>query len=382
MIDPKLKEWASPLLRDRIDAVNRLGSVAKATREMSFCERAFYRDLVRIKARAAKAGYETMGGVVPEGYMVKGTSTLYKGGDAKLQWVKTAIDPEKQKELLAEAIKAFNSHIKREPKAFSPKKTLEDLLNVYVLTDYHLGMLSWGEETGDDWDMAIAEDLVVQWFRCAINSSPNSETAILAQLGDFLHFDGLDAVTPAHHNLLDADTRFQKVVRTAIRILRRIVRMLLEKHKKVHVIMAEGNHDPASSIWLREWLHALYDQEPRITVDLSPDPYYCYEHGDTSLFFHHGHKRKPASIDDVFVAKYRDIFGRTKHSYAHMGHMHHIDTRETPLMIVEQHRTLAAADAYTSRGGFMSGRDAKVITYSKKYGEVARVTINPDMARG
>ena len=49
-------------------------------------------------------------------------------------------------------------------------------------------------------------------------------------------------------------------------------------------------------------------------------------------------------------------------------------------MIVERHRTLAAADAYAAKGGWLSGREAKVITYSKEYGEVFRITINPEMA--
>jgi hypothetical protein len=114
-------------------------------------------------------------------------------------------------------------------------------------------------------------------------------------------------------------------------------------------------------------------------VDQSPDPYYCFEWGDTSLFFHHGHKRKITAIDDVFVAKFREVFGRTRHSFAHMGHFHHRHEVEGNLMVITQHRTLAASDAYASRGGYMSGREAQVITYHKKHGECGRVIITPEM---
>jgi hypothetical protein len=65
-----------------------------------------------------------------------------------------------------------------------------------------------------------------------------------------------------------------------------------------------------------------------------------------------------------------------------MGHLHHVDIKETNLMIIEQHRTLAAPDAYASRGGWMSGRDAQVITYHKEYGQVGRIIISPDMVKG
>ena len=60
-----------------------------------------------------------------------------------------------------------------------------------------------------------------------------------------------------------------------------------------------------------------------------------------------------------------------------MGHLHSVDVKENNLMIVEQHRTLAAPDAYAARGGWISGRDAKVITYHKisaKLGESRSVT--------
>lgn len=84
-------------------------------------------------------------------------------------------------------------------------------------------------------------------------------------------------------------------------------------------------------------------------------------------------------IADVFASKFREVFGRTKFSYAHMGHLHHIEVKETNLMVVEQHRTLAAADAHASRGGWLSGREAQVITYSKRFGEVGRVRISSSM---
>lgn len=319
---------------------------------------------------------------VPEGFVVKGVSTLYdKQGQVAGQWVKSMQEGDALRRALEAAFTGMADTLPRIAPVPAPTHTNSDLLNVFVLTDYHLGMLSWAEETGADWDMDIAEELLLKWFRAAIAAAPPAKRAVFANIGDFLHWDGMDAVTPASKHILDADTRFQKLVRVAIRVERQIIAMLLEAHEEVHVINAEGNHDPASSIWLREWLAAVYENEPRVTVDTSADPYYCVEHGLTSLFFHHGHKRKMEQVADVFVAKFREVFGRTKHSYAHTGHLHHDKRIENNLMTVEQHRTLAAPDAYASRGGWMSGRDAKVITYHKQHGEVARLTINPDMVR-
>ena len=90
-------------------------------------------------------------------------------------------------------------------------------------------------------------------------------------------------------------------------------------------------------------------------------------------------ERKPVGLDTVLTAKFREVFGRTCHSYAHTGHLHSDRLLETNLMCVEQHRTLASPDAYASRGGWISGRSAKVITYHAEHGEVGRITVTPEM---
>jgi len=284
--------------------------------------------IARVKRYAESKGVDHDRGLnigVAPGLGHAGTSTLYdEEGNVKIQWVKTKANSEQQEALFAEYVEALKEEIPRESTVQPPEVVSERLLNCYTISDYHLGSLSWHEETrGDDWDTDIAEDMLVRWFQTAIQQAPDAKIGLLAQLGDFLHFDGLTAVTPSSGHILDTDTRFQKIVRVAIRALRRIVRMLLEKHEIVHIIMAEGNHDLAASAWLRELLFALYEDEPRITVDRSAFPYYAYEHGKTSLFFHHGHKRKAETLPAVFAAQFRELYGRTEHAYAHVGHLHH-----------------------------------------------------------
>lgn len=364
-----------------LEAVRQHGSNAKAATALGLNRRGVDKRILNLAKRGYSPNHD-MTHTVPEGFTVKGVSTLYDAdNNVKAQWVKSNQTAEDKQVLLRELFDSLAAELPKFRAGKCIEVTNKDLAQCYVITDYHLGLLSWGEETGVDWDLKIAENMLIRWFDEALSGSRavNAEIGIFAQLGDFMHWDGMDAVTPAAKNLLDADTRFQKLVRAAIFAIRHVINEMLKKHKMVIVIMAEGNHDPASSVWLREGMAALFQHEPRVIVNVSPDPYYCYVHGKTSLFFHHGHKRRPANIDHVFVAKYREVFGKTTHSYAHLGHMHHVDIKETNLMIVEQHRTLAAPDAYTSRGGWISGRDSKVITYHKEYGEWLRTTITPDM---
>lgn len=383
------KEYLSFCKTDReaeiVSSYINTNSQRKTAEALSIGRTSVYRVLKNIKERASLQGYSPENDMLhtaPDTHFVKGTSTLYKDGKPSLQWVKTDKKSEDQYKVMSTLVDALKEDIKpcKKTKRISEKSN-DKLLNVYTITDYHYGMLAWGEETGADWDLNKAENTLIQWFKASIDQSPDSETAILANIGDFLHWDGMESKTPTHGHILDADTRFQKLVRSVIKSLKTVTNFLLEKHDKVHIIHATGNHDLASSVWLRELFSLYYSEEPRVTVDTSPDVYYAYEFGLTSLFWHHGHKRGVGNISPVFTAKFREMFGRTKFSYAHLGHRHSVDVKENGLMIVEQHQTLAAPDAHASEGGWISLRSAQSITYHKDYGEVSRVRITPEMLK-
>lgn len=318
---------------------------------------------------------------MPEGHTLKGVSALLDAnGLVQAQWVKTREGD--ISDAWREALDEFKSELPRVHKSELPKHALDNLLAQYTVTDAHLGMLAWGEETRDaDWDMGIAETLLLDWFAAAVEMAPPAHTAVFAQLGDLLHYDSMKSETPEHRHMLDADSRPQKMVRVVIRLIRRILGMLLAKHQIVHVIMAKANHDPYSSIWLREILAVMYEDEPRLTVDISPSEYYAYEFGETALFYHHGHRRNVKDVDSVFAGMFREMFGRCKHSYAHVGHLHNDEAKDSNLMKVERHRTLAPMDAYAANGGYLSKRDAKVIVYHKAHGEVSRLTLSPEMVQ-
>jgi hypothetical protein len=385
MIDENLKQFGTERQNEFIDAIIKYGSYRKAAERLQIAAGTIQNGIDRLKRKAASRGYSPehdMTKIAPEPFVVRGISTYYnKDGKASGQWVKTRLDDDKMQAIMLETVEALKENIPRILMTEPPPLGNDNLLNCYVITDYHMGMLAWHEEAGQDWDLKIAEELIIKWFAQAIQQSPQANQAIFAQMSDFLHFDGMDAVTPASKHLLDVDSRFSKLVRSSIRILRTIVDMLLQKHQNLHIIMADANHDPVSQIWLREWFAVMYENEPRVTVDKSPNPYNAFEFGKVALFFHHGHKRKVSNVSEVFASQFREMFGRTKYAFAHMGHLHHIDVKENNLMIIEQHRTLAPADAYSARGGWLSGRDAKVITYDKRFGEVSRLTINSDMLK-
>lgn len=317
---------------------------------------------------------------VPDGYAVKGTSTLVdKSGNIAMQWVKTDQDRVRQFEIMQEAIKSLCENIPQLEPVSGPEITVKPLLNLYTISDFHLGMMACAEESGSDFDVKIAEKLFNDWFTYALKHAPDAHIGVISILGDFLHYDGLKPITPAHGHVLDADTRYFKMINIAMRTMRRAIDMCLKKHQLVKIVISSGNHDESSTLWLQASLNAMYECEPRITVDMSPDVFKMVRHGETMLCFHHGHKVRFDSIESVMVSRFRKDFGETKYAYAHVGHLHHQKIVESRNFIVEQHRTIASPDQYASSGGWFSGRSANVITYHSKYGEVSRLTISPEI---
>lgn len=313
--------------------------------------------------------------------LFKGRSVLWnpETGEQKLEWYKTDRDKQAQFEAMKQAIDALKEDIEPLPRIKQKVRYKNDLLNLFVLTDAHIGMLAWGEETGTNWDKKIAEETIMRFFEAAIEAAPPAQRAVFAQMGDFLHFDGIESVTPLSKHQLDTDTRFPELVRTGIRVTRRIIEMLLKKYVTVQVIMAEGNHDETTEIWLRESFADRYAEQPRLFIDQSPAPFYAVEHGSTSLFFHHGHLKKIEEVDRTMAAEFRELFGRTRYSYCHLGHLHHWASKESELMTVERHGTLSARDSYASRHGYSAARQAQVITYHAQHGYVGRQIITPEM---
>jgi hypothetical protein len=191
--------------------------------------------------------------------------------------------------------------------------------------------------------------------------------------------DSLEALTPTGKNILDVDSRFSKVVKTAIRILRYVISKALEKHEKVVVLMAEGNHDLASSVWLRHLFSILYENEPRVEVIDSELPFYSFAHGCVFLGWHHGHLKKNEALPLLFASQFPIMWGETTKRYAHTGHRHHATMVEYSGMKVVQHSTMAARDSYASRHGWMSEREIQVFTYHKEFGQVGTNTVTPEM---
>lgn len=367
-------------LQEAVSLRQQHGSSAEAARALGISVTTF-KGRLKVAARRGFAPGHFEHGVAPGFRMGKVTVQRGPTGEVERTWERQSPDADMQAAAMRAAAEALCEGIPRaDPQPFNGA-AVGHLCNVITLTDSHVGMRALREEAGEDWNLEVAEETLVGCFARLVESLPPARECIINQLGDWLHTDGLKAVTPSHGHLLDADGGFERCAKVAVRILRRVVDLALARFERVVVVLAEGNHDMAASCWLRIMFANLYENEPRVSVDTSELPFYCHQHGKVMLGFHHGHLRKPADLPLLYAASFPQVWGSTVKRYLHCGHRHHEEIKEHSGVKVVQHSTLAARDAYAARGGWLSERQARAFTYHAEYGEVGSVVVTPEMLR-
>jgi len=286
----------------------------------------------KMKAKAARQGIAPEADMVkqvPDGYHLKGSSTLYDAdGKAKLQWVKTNIDHERQMELMQEAVEALAQDLPIIERIAKPKHKYQDMMAVYPLGDPHIGMLSWGEETGQDWDLKIAEAAFCSVFDRLVATAPPCKEAVIVNLGDYFHADNFEGVTSRSKHTLDTDGRFAKMIAVGVKIMRQMIESALARHEKVRVINAIGNHDDTGAVWLSVCLHHMYQNNPRLAVDTKPAPFHYFSFGNSLFGVHHTHTCKPAQLPAVMASMVPEQWGAAMFRTWLTGHIHHDVVRE------------------------------------------------------
>lgn len=320
---------------------------------------------------------------VPSGHAVSKVSTLLDStGAVRAQWIQA---PKAEATRLEEFWSAHNASAAEYVRPVAPLKPAPmsdaDLLTVYALGDPHIGMLSWGAETGADFDLTIAVRDLYAAVDLLIEGAPRSATGLIANLGDFFHAENDKQQTPTGGNKLDVDSRWAKIAAAGFNCMRRMIDRALSKHDQVLVVNVPGNHDPQMARMLVIWLRVLYEREPRVQILDNLSPYTYYRHGAVLLGFAHGDGAKIEQLPAIMAADKRELWGQTEYHVWHTGHIHHVTRKEFPSCLVESHRTLAANDAWHHHKGYRSGKSLSCITYHREFGERVRGTVELKLVR-
>jgi hypothetical protein len=425
LLDERLLEFATPRQAEALRAVNAAGGHRRLAASALGIPTTTLKDRVRkLLLQAASRGYSPPHDwqhPVPEGHRVKGNSTRYNAvgevdqqwvkserdtvpkahpapppdhivtgtatyvdgqGAVRGQWVTTRRDHAAQWEAITAAVDAHVASYRGIADPIdAPAWTDDSTLSIYPVGDPHIGMLSWGQETGEDFDLSIAERDLKGALRMLVAQAPPSKRAIFASVGDTFHADDDKQVTPGHGHKLDVDTRAGKVFRLGCALMRSAIDLLLTKHAHVDAIIVPGNHDPLTSRFLCAWLEAVYEREPRVTIAPNLNPYAYVRFGSCLFGFTHGDGVKPRDLPEIMATDRPEDWGQTQHRHWLTGHVHHDGFIEYRGCTVEHFRTLAGRDYWHHWRGYRSGRSLSRITYHEQWGEISRGTVDLQLAR-
>lgn len=358
-----------------VNAVNEYGSVNAAARKTGMSRRTLCRHYRAGLARGFHLSSGARGAVENAGL---------GGSEAKAGWI-VRVDPDtgsrestywKAPEAVAEDFldrlrAAFDDLEPAKPIA-APDRTIDDLLTLYPLFDVHLGMHSWGRETGHhDYDLKLAVSDIRETMANVMAWTPSSKQAILLLGGDYFHCDDNTAQTPRSRHNLNTDGRHFKVLETGIAIIAETAERLAMKHESVLIRVMRGNHDEHSHMALSLALQQRYRECGNITVEDAARDLFMHQWGRCLIAAHHGDKAKPQQLA-MTLAEVCPFWSASPHRVVLTGHVHHDASKDFPGIRWESTRAFCPPDAYGDQ--YAPRRAMQAITFHKQRGPVLRAT--------
>ena len=123
-------------------------------------------------------------------------------------------------------------------------------------------------------DLNYAEFYLTRAMERLVESAPNAETCIIADMGDFLHRQDNKNQTPNSGAILDCDNRTLKMMRIAVKILIHAVNKALGKFNTVILKNVCGNHSPEGEQMLSLAMELYFHNNDRVIVESEPNKFW------------------------------------------------------------------------------------------------------------
>lgn len=284
--------------------------------------------------------------------------------------------PRTIQQAVADVFATWKHDAPRWPKLPGPSRVKGDTYMALMgLFDVHFGKLCWRNETGEDYDLKIAEAV----FRNAVEdliaeSRHRHVSKILLPVGnDWLHVDTRTHTT-TRGTPQDVDGRFSKVLATGIRAAVWAVEAMASV-APVQVELVPGNHDRTLAECLCHVLDARFHHTDRVTVGTEPKTRKYVRYGTTLLGLTHGDLVKPETLPMLMPAEAPKEWAETRCHEWITGHGHRElkwttkDTHSTAGTKVRMLRPLTRTDLYHFDHGYVGEMPgAEVLFYGFERG--------------
>lgn len=245
--------------------------------------------------------------------------------------------------------------------------------------DLHIGKLADVDETGGDYNYKIA----VERFNNALDdliqkTKDFRPERIMFPLGNDLFnsdkskpFAQTTGGTPQQD-----DIRWQKMFVIGRQLIASAITKL-SLIAPVDVVTVFSNHDHERVFYLGEVMDALFQDNPRVTINNSPRVRKYYRWGNCLIGLAHGHNEKMNELPMIMAREAKEMWAECTYFEWLLGHLHHKSsyltqrTKDYNGVVITHLSSLSEADAWHFEKAFTGSiKCAEAFIYDKKQGLV------------
>jgi len=271
----------------------------------------------------------------------------------------------------------FDEMAKKAPKLIQYKhKKRSGTLFELPMNDIHLGKLAWKRESGDDYDLKIAEELYIKTVEDILNQTYacgfNIEKIVFPIGQDFFHFDTSKNAT-TKGTVMDTDSRWPKMYEKGVELNVWAIENL-RAIAPVDVIYVAANHDKMLSFFLTHHINAHFRNCKDVKVNTSPYPRKYLTYGKVLIGYSHGSEE--GKKIDVLMQQECPSWSDTLWRYWHLGHLHSEHSREIGGVLIKNISSITSRDMWHTEHGYKAMRKAEANLYDKNKGKIHTIYSN------
>lgn len=279
------------------------------------------------------------------------------------------MDPQKQKRELLEEVA-----LKSKARKYKPKKVTNGMMAEFAIYDLHIGKFADPDETGEAYDLEIADNLLRSTVKKALDRLypyRNQIEKFLFPIGnDWGHVDNLTHGTTKNMHALDTVAHLMKIVRKHKELLIWTIETLTEI-APIELVTVPGNHDHVQTLYMAEIIDAWFRNDERVTVDLSLFPRKYRRWNNVLLGYAHGQREKRNDLPLLMVREAEHLLSGATWREFRVGHKHFRKEDEHVGFRVKQMSSLSAQDRWHAEEGYRPIRSAEMIVWDAVDGEFA-----------
>lgn len=256
-----------------------------------------------------------------------------------------------QKEMFDRINEAVNFKPSKLP-LYPPIKGDKKVL-VIPISDFHYGLLAKSETTGNEYNMDVAEERLIQFVSSIINKykNDNPDEIILTLGNDYFNADNLVGTT-TKGTPQDQDGPYFNIFDKGVELAISVVESLRGITNKLYVRSVQANHDKQTSHALIAALYYKYQGSTDVIVDMTSDKIARSYVRRGKCLFGFGHETKVKDCARLMSVEANDDWSMSLYKTFFIAHLHHEESKDTGGITVRRVPTMCGISTWTKESGF------------------------------